>query len=483
MSERYAKISETIEQATHSLFQTLSTSYGPKGMDKMLIQGKNTVVTNDGATIMSFYKSHPIHRILSNVSATQDSNCGDGTTSVILLIGSLMEQIKRMRDTEVHSSKIVEALEIVKKLALKYIDQCKVKIEEAEFLGVVLTTLNSKIASKSLKMAQISIDALNLVKKEDVKIIKKVGGNIDDIELLNGYLIDNKDNKVKTGTSKLLVLQFCISSPKTNLDSKIIINDSSLMDKFVREEKEYVINIIKKIKNTGANLLIIQKSIVRESCSELALHFLNKIGISVINNVDRNEIEYISRFLGIHPVTDVDLLSTPVDVEIGNENGHFYFKNVGCSILVSGCDTLVLDEAERSLNDSLCVVKCLKNEPFIVPGGGAIETGISNVLDSYSGPHSLLIKEISQGFLGMPHLLAQNAGLYSTEIISSLKKNIGVNKHLGVSLRTGSIADMINDDGVIQPAEISKSMVTLAIETVQMLSRIDDILPSVHQIE
>lgn len=479
MNERSAKVTETINQAVNSILQTLSTSYGPRGMDKMLIKGKDTVVTNDGATIMGFYKTHPIHKILSSVSATQDVNCGDGTTSVLLLVGYLMEQVKRLVDAKIHPSKIVDALEIIKKLGVKYIDDTKVKIDRVEFLPVVLTTLNSKIASKSHKMAQIAIQALEKVKKEDVRVIKNVGGDIDDIELVNGILVGH-DVSIKTGTANVLIIQFCISSPKTNLESKIIINDHSLMERFVREEREYVINIIKRIRSTGATLLIIQKSIVKESCSELALHFLNKIGISVINDVDRKDVEFVSKALGVSPATDVDLLGTPVSVDVTVVNEMACLKGVGNTILVSGCDALVVDEAVRSLNDALSVVTCLKAEPFVVAGGGSIETGIANVLDQYSGPHSLLVKELSRGFLGMPHLLAQNAGLYSMEVISNLKKNIAVNKHLGISLRTGFIADLVNDDAVVQPATVQKSMLVLAIETAQLLVRVDDILPAAH---
>lgn len=479
-SERSSKVSETIDQAVHSLFLTLSSSYGPKGMDKMLMKGKNTTITNDGATIMSFYKTHPIHRILSNVSSTQDSNCGDGTTSVVLLVGCIMDKIKRLRSSGIHPSKIVDALEVAKKMAIKYIDEVKIKIEEDEFMNVALTTLNSKIASKSNKMAHVAIEALKISNKEDIRIIKRVGGNIDDIELINGVLLNSKSIKMiedNTERRKALVLQFCISAPKTNLDSKIVINDYSLMEKFVKEEREYVINIIKKIKDTGANLLIIQKSIVRESCSELALHFLNKVGISVIDGVERKDVEFICSELNISPVTDVDLLKEPVEVDVENIRGMACLKNVGCSILVSGCDDLVVDEAERSLNDVLCVIKALMAEPYIVPGGGSMETGVACLLEN-SSQHSLILKEISQGFLGMPHMLAHNSGLYSMEVLSNLRKNIGINKNLGISLRTGFVADMVNDDSVIQPAEVSKSVFILAIETVQMLIRIDDILPS-----
>lgn len=478
-SERSIKVSETIEQAVQALCMTLSSSYGPKGMDKMLMQDNNTIVTNDGATIMGFYKTHPIHRILSSVSKTQDSNCGDGTTSVVLLIGCLLESLKRLKEIGVHPSKIVEALEISKKLAIEYIDSSKTKVGESEFLNVALTTLNSKIASKSLKMANVALDALKLAKKEEIRIIKQVGGSIDDIEVFKGILIPRGDGGIDK-TAKILILQFGLSAPKTNIESKIIINDYSLMEKFVKEEREYVISMIKKIKQTGANLLIIQKSLMRESCSELAQHFLKKLGIAFINNVDRKDIEFICNSLNTKPITDIDLLREPIEVEVENIRNWILFKDIGCTILVSGCDDMVVDEAERSLNDVLCVVKSLLNEPYIVAGGGSIETGISNVLEAYNGPHNLIVKEVSAGFLGMPHLLAQNSGLYSVDVISNLKRNIGINKNLGISLKTSSISDMVNDDSVIQPALVTKSMVTLAIETVQALVRIDDILPAVH---
>lgn len=478
-SDRSNKVAETIDQAVQSLFQTLATSYGPKGMDKMLIKGKDTIITNDGATIMNYYRTHPIHRILSSVSATQDSNCGDGTTSVILLIGSLMEQVKKLRETGVHPSRIVDALEIAKKQAIGHIEETKIKIAESEFIGVALTTLNSKIASKSQKMAQIAVEALKLAKKEEVRIVKRVGGNIDDIELMKGVLV-KKTGEVKRGSAKVLLLQFCISAPKTNVDSKIIINDYAQMEKFVKEEREYVIRMIKKIKATGATLVVIQKSLVRESCSELAMHFLKKVGITVIDSVDRKEIEALGKALGTAPVSDVDLLREPVEVEIEEKEDMVLLKDVGCTILVSGCDDLVVDEAERSLNDALCVVKCLMEDPHIVAGGGSVETGVAQRLDTYVGPRSLLVKELSQGFLGMPYLLAQNAGLPSTEIVTNLKKNIVINKNLGVSMRTGFVGDMVHDDNVIQPAAVSKSMIVLAIETVQMLVRVDDILPAVN---
>lgn len=219
---------------------------------------------------------------------------------------------------------------------------------------------------------------------------------------------------------------------------------------------------------------------MRESCSELAQHLLKKINIVFVDNVDRKEIEYLSKRLNISPISDVDIIAEPIEVEVRKTRDMIELRHVGHSIVVAGCDQLIVDEAERSLNDALCVVKSLMEEPFIVPGAGSVETGISAILEEYVGPYSIIMKEISKGFINMPHFLAQNAGMYSVEIVSQLRKNILANKNLGISLRTGFVSDMVNDDGIIQPAAVSKSMVVLAIETVQMLLKIDDILPTVQ---
>lgn len=496
-SERARKINETIQQATQALASSISTSYGPKGLDKMLIKDNKTVVTNDGATILSYYKMHPIHNILSGMSAAQDANCGDGTTSVVLLACCLYEQLSKLLNKGVHPSKIVDGLEIAKKLAVKYISESKIRISEDEFVDVALTSLNSKIASLSTKMATVAVEALRLSKRiglgrNDIQIIKRTGGNIDDIELYNSVIIPNTNNNIPAGQYKMLVLQFCISAPKTNMDSKVLINDYQLMEQFVKDEREYVINIIKKIKKSGANLLVIQKSLLKESCSELARYFLKKLGIQFIDAVDRKEIENISKRMNIKPITDVELIreegednngitvGVPREVVIKNNNGMVEIAGHGCSIIVSGCDEIFVDEAKRSLDDAFGVVQSLMADPSIVPGGGAIETGISVLLENYTGLNSIVVNSLSNGFISMPFFLAQNAGVNSVEIISQLKKNITLNRNFGIGLKTGLISDMANDEKIIQPAAVSESMVVLAIEAVQMLVKIDDILPALE---
>lgn len=478
-SERIMKIQETILQATQALALSLSTSYGPKGLDKLITQNNKSLVTNDGATILGYYKNHPIHRILANLSKTQDFNCGDGTTSVVLLTCKLMEELGRMLEKNIHPCRIVEGIEVAKKMALEYIDDIKTKIGENEIMNAALTALNSKIAAKSVKMASAVVDALKEHSRENIKIIKTVGGSIEDIEMTRSIIIKN-ESKIPSGRYKVAVLAFSLSSPKTNMDAKIVINDESLVEKFVKEERDYLIGLVRRVRQSGANLVVIQKSMLKESCSDLAKHLLNKLGIQVVNSVGRKDIEYFCRMTGLEAASEPDLIGEPVEMDILERENMIEFLGYGCSIIISGCDELIVDEAERAMNDVFGVVGALNREPYVVPGGGSVEAGIAGVLERYNGPHSFVLGELSKGILAMPYCLAQNAGINAIEIVSQLRKHISVNHNMGISLRTGTLADMVNIDKIIQPAAVSKSMILLAFETVQVLVRVDDILPAIQ---
>ncbi len=476
-SERVSKIQESVRQACQSLSASLCTSYGPKGLDKMIIEGNKSIVTNDGATILSYYRTHPIHKILSEVSRAQDQNCGDGTTSVILMTCCLMEHLGSLLQKKVHPCKIVNALETAKIISLKYIDDIKTKIEEKELLDAAMTSLSSKITSRSTRMAEIVIEALSEFIREDVRIIKKIGRTVEEVEMFRGIVLQNNGN-VRTGRYKMLVLKFGLSAPKTNMESKIVVDDHSLIPRFVREEREYLVKLIKRVLSTGANLLVIQKSLLRESCSDLARHLLGKLGISVIYDVDRKDVDYLCKMTGIKAVSDPEFIREPFELDVVEREDVVEISGHGCTIMVGGCDDMIADEAERAMQDVFGVVSALKREPYVVPGGGSVEIGVASLLEQHIGTHSLVINDIARAIGVMPYYLAQNAGINSVEIVNQLKKNIAVNHNMGICLRTGTLADMVNGKKIIQPAAVVKSMFTLAFETVQMLIRIDDILPA-----
>ncbi|AFN82518.1 T complex protein 1 delta subunit [Encephalitozoon romaleae SJ-2008] len=315
--------------------------------------------------------------------------------------------------------------------------------------------------------------------KRKIRVVKKIGGGLDDVKAYKSILLecDLKDipKKVKLG-----VIQFCLSAPKTNMDSKILINDSALMEKLIQEERRYILEMCKKIKKSGCTLLVIQKSILRESLSDLASHFLKQLNISVVNSVDRKDVDYICSTMNVQPVSEIDLLNSGslVDVETGEVEGMLEIKGYGCTILVRGCDDMVVEEAERSLNDALCVVKCLEELPFLVPGGGSIEMGIALMLSESTEGNVYVLREIAKAFEGVPYFLARNAGLYPVEIVSELRNELKQNDYVGISVRSGHAGDMVREDSVVQPAKVSINVITLAIETVSMILKIDDILPA-----
>ncbi|AFM97802.1 TCP-1 chaperonin subunit delta [Encephalitozoon hellem ATCC 50504] len=480
-AERLNQVRASIFQASQSLLQTLSTSLGPRGLDKMIVKDKKTVVTNDGATILKYLNQHPIHGILSNMSAAQDEECGDGTTSVVVLAGCLLESVSNLLERNVHPSVICDNLEIAKRIGLKYIDKVKIECDRKDFINNVSTALCSKIASSTGEMAVAAIKGMEYVNgdKSKIRIVKKVGGGLEDARAYKSILLgcDLKDIPKK---AKLGVVQFCLSAPKTNMDSKILINDSALMEKLIQEERRYILEMCKKIKKSGCTLLVIQKSILRESLSDLASHFLKQLNILVVNSVDRKDIDYICNSVNVEPVSEIDLLSpgSLVDVEIGEVEGMLEIKGHGCTILLRGCDDTVVEEAERSLNDALCVVKCLEEQPFLVPGGGSIEMGIALMLSECTEGNVYVLREIAKAFEGVPYFLARNAGLYPVEIVSELRKELKQNDCVGISVRSGHAGDMVKEDSVVQPAKVSISVITLAIEAVSMILKIDDILPA-----
>lgn len=480
-SERQCQVKTSIFQAAQSLLQTLSTSLGPKGLDKMLVKNKKTTVTNDGATILKHLTQHPVHNILFNMSVAQDEECGDGTTSVVVLAGCLLDSISVLLGKNVHPSIICDSLGVVKRIALDYIDRVKIGSDRKDLGNNVMTALSSKIASSSGEMAAAAIEGMEYVggDKGRIRIMKKIGGVLDDVKAYRSILLDS-DIQTPLKKVKMAVVQFCLSAPKTNMDSKILIGDASLMEKVIQDERRYILEMCKKIKKSGCTLVVIQKSILRESLSDLAAHFLKQLNILVVNSVERKDIEYICNAVNTRPVSEIDLLDPLclVDVEVVGKDGVLEVKGYGCTILVRGCDEMVVDEAERSLNDALCVVRCLEEMPFLVPGGGSVEMGISMALSSCAEDNAYILREISRAFEGVPYFLAKNAGLHGVEVISELRKELGSNSNAGISVRSGHVGDMVKDDLVVQPAKVSISVVTLALETVSMILKIDDILPA-----
>jgi T-complex protein 1 subunit delta len=358
-------------------------------------------------------------------------------------------------------------------------------------------------------LAPIAVDAVlrvidpkveNNVDLRDIRVVKKVGGTIDDSKLCDGLVLTQTAVKSAGGptriqNARIALVQFQLSPPKPDMDNQVIVNDYRQMDRILKEERQYLLNMCKKIKKAGANVLLIQKSILRDAVNDLSLHFLAKLKIMVVKDIEREEIEFICKSTGCKPIADIesfteDKLGTADLVEEVQEAGARVVKVTGVktvpgvgrtvSILCHGANALVLEEVERSLHDALCVVRCLVKKRYLLAGGGAPEIHMSRRLSEYAktltGMDALCHQAFAEALEVIPVTLAENAGLHPIQIVTELR-----NRHAkgettaGINVRKGTITNIL-EENVLQPLLVSTSAIELAAETVKMILKIDDMV-------
>lgn len=498
--------------AARAVSDAIRTSLGPKGMDKMIKTKKGEIIiSNDGATILKHMAIlHPAARMLVDVSAAQDVEAGDGTTSVAILTGSLLGAAEKLLNKGIHPTLIGESFQrAAARVCEVFLDMShKVTLDDRDVLiKAASTSLSSKIVSQySLLLSPLSVDSVLKVMNEsqtnvdlnDIRLIKKVGGTIDDTELVNGVVLTQNVLKSAGGPSrmekaKIGFIQFQLSPPKPDMENNVVVSDYRQMDKILKEERAYLLNICKKIKKAKCNVLLIQKSILRDAVNELALHFLAKLNILVIKDVERDEVEFLTKALGCKPIADVDnfsedRLGSADLIEEIESAGSKIVKITGVSskatkptvsVVVRGANLLVLDEAERSIHDALCVVRCLVKEKALIAGGGAPEIEASKVLakeaTQLSGIEHFVYKEFAQALEVIPTTLAENAGLNPISVVTDLRNRHEMGeKNAGISVRRSGPSNTFTEN-VLQPTLVNTSAVSLAAETVKSILRIDDI--------
>lgn len=503
-------------RAGKAIADLMRTSLGPKGMDKLLETGRGEVIiTNDGATIMqNLSVSHPTAKLLVQTSKAQDVEVGDGTTSVVVLCGALLEAAETLIKKGIHPSQISDGFALALKQSLKVIDEISKKIslaEDEELLQCVKTSLASKIVSQSAsEFAPIALEAVKRVVDlhtatnvdlKDIKLVKKLGGTIEDTELVNGLVFSEQKPSSSAGgptrvvKPKIAVLQFVLSSPKTDVESQVAVSDYNQIDKILKEERTYMLNLVKQIVASGANVLLIQKSVLRDAVNELALHFLAKKKIMVVKDIERTDIEFICSTLGCSPIAHPDSLkpeklgNAEVAEEVTLGDGSKVFKievrdSPTASVLVRGVSPLVLDEAERSIHDALCVIRSLVKNKGIVGGGGAVEIEVGRALEEFAqtldkGALSMVVKAFADALEVIPSTLAENCGLSPLKVVTELRaKHKAGLKFCGLKARTGVVVDDAFEHKIMQPALVNISALTLATETTRMILKIDDILQS-----
>jgi T-complex protein 1 subunit delta len=343
--------------------------------------------------------------------------------------------------------------------------------------------------------------AESTVDLKNIRTVKKLGGTVDDTEMVDGLILNQEAARGSSASvsrvekAKVALIQFCLSPPKTDVENSVIVQDYTAMDRILREERQYLLNQCKKIKATGCNVLLIQKSILRDSTTELSLHFLAKLKIMAVTDIERDEVEFISKSLGCIPIAGIETFTAEKlakvdlveEVELGPAK---MVKLTGIassprvtptvSILIRGSNQLLLDEAERSLHDALCVIRSIVHKQYLLPGGGAPETEVSVCLarqaKSLTGLEAYCLAAYADALDVVPFTLAENAGLNPVDIVTELRRcHAAGESGAGINVRSGSVTN-IAEENVVMPQLVFTSALSLATECVRQLLKIDDII-------
>ncbi|EAY79196.1 hypothetical protein OsI_34308 [Oryza sativa Indica Group] len=471
------------------------TSLGPRGMDKMISSSSSgggdqaaheaVIITNDGATILSRMPLlQPAARMLADLSRSQDAAAGDGTTTVVVLAGSLLHRAQSLLSAGAHPTAAADALHLLAARAVGILHGMAIPVELSDRDALVKsasTALNSKY---STLLSPLAVDAAlavvdpahpYLLDLRDIRVVKKLGCTVDDTELIRGLVLDKKASHVaggptRIGDAKIAVIQFQVSPPKTDIEHSVVVSDYAQMDRILREERNYILGMVKKIKASGCNVLLIQKSILRDSVTDLSLHYLAKAKIMVVKDVERDEIEFITKTLNCMPIASIEHLRVDKlgpahlveEISVGDGNTH--------KICQDHWPSRTWEEQQL----------CLVNKRFLIAGGGAPEIEMSMQLAAWAkelrGMESYCVREFAEALEVIPYTLSENAGLDPISIVTELRnRHAKGEKNAGINVRKGRITNIL-EENVVQPLLVSTSAITLACECVRMILKIDDIV-------
>jgi len=483
------------------LAETVRTTLGPKGMDKMLVDGLgDIVVTNDGVTILKEMDiEHPAAKMLVEVAKTQEDEVGDGTTTAVIIAGELLKKAEGLLDMDIHPTIIAMGYRQAAEKAQEILSVIAIDADDRETLmKVAMTAMTGKGTEKAREpLAELVVAAVKQVEddgeidQDHIKIEKKDGATIDDSQLVNGVIIDKEPvhpgMPKKVEDARIALLNSAIEVKETEVDAEIRITDPAQMQAFIEQEEQMIRDMVNKIADAGASVLFCQKGI-----DDLAQHYLAKAGIMAVRRVKKSDMEKLGRATGATVVSNIEDLSlddlglagSVAEKKISGEAMLFVEdckdpKSV--TLLIRGSTQHVVDEIERAIEDAIGVVAATIEDGKVVAGGGAAEISIAKGLKEYadtiSGREQLAVTAFAEALEVVPKTLAENAGLDSIDALVDLRAAHEKSLYMGLNVFKGEVTDMYRA-GVIEPHRVKKQAIQSAAEAAEMILRIDDVIAS-----
>lgn len=486
--------------------ETVRTTLGPKGMDKMIVDSLGDVtITNDGVTILEEMQiEHPAAKMIVEVAKTQEDEVGDGTTTAVVIAGELLKKAENLIDEEIHptviakgyrmaSDKAIEILNEIAKPITEKDEETLKKIAITAMTGKGAESAKEKLAKLAVKAVKAIIDKENgklVIDTDNIKLEKKVGGSVEDTELVEGVVLDKE--RVHSGmprsvkNAKIALIDSAIEIKSTEVDAKIQITDPAQMQAFLDQEEKMLREMVEKIAKTQANVVFCQKGI-----DDLAQHFLAKHGIYAVRRVKKSDMEALARATGATIITNLDDLSEKdlgraglvEEVKVGDEEMTFVRDCPNAravTILIRGGTEHVVDEVKRAMEDAIGDVGASLKYGKIVAGGGAPEIEVARKLakfaESLSGREQLAVRSFAEAIEIIPKTLAENAGIDPIDIITELKANHDKgNIWAGIDVFNSKVVDSW-EVGVLEPLKIKTQAISSAAEAAIMILRIDDVI-------
>ena len=494
--------------AAKVIANVVKSALGPRGMDKMLVSSfGDATITSDGATILKEMDiAHPAAKMMVEVAEVMDDEVGDGTTSVVVFTGRLLEEAEDLLDKNVHPTIIVDGYKRAAVKALELYNDIAISVEPTDksmLRKVAKTSMAGKIVREDKDyLADLAVEAILKVAQkrkgeykidlDDIDVEKKEGASVVETKLIEGIAIDKE--VVHTGMpkkidgAKIALLDCAVEIQKTELSAEIRIQSPDQIKAFLDEEERMLKTMVDKIVSSGANVLICQKGI-----DDLVQHFLAKENILAIRRAKSSSMEKLAKATGGKIVSSIEELSEKElgkaeiveERKIGDDKWVFI---EGCTnpkaitILVRGGTDKIVEEVERSLHDALCVVRDVVQKSKVVAGGGAPEMEIASRLKKWaeglSGRVQLAAIDFAEAMEVIPTTLADNAGLDPIDIIVELRsRHEKGDLWAGVDVLGGKVEDMAELD-IYEPLVVKEQIIKSASESACMILRIDDVIAS-----
>ncbi|AUV83570.1 thermosome subunit [Salinigranum rubrum] len=488
--------------AGKAVAESVRTTLGPKGMDKMLVDSSGgVVVTNDGVTILKEMDiDHPAANMIVEVSETQEDEVGDGTTTAVVIAGELLDQAEELIDQDVHATTIAQGFRQAAEKAKEVLEDNAIDVsaEDRETLVKIASTAMTGKGAESAKdlLAELVVDAVLAVQDEDsidtdnVSVEKVVGGSIDNSELIEGVVVDkervDENMPYMVEDANVAVIDGALEVRETEIDAEVNVTDPDQLQQFLDREEKELKEMVDKLVDKDVDVVF-----VGDGIDDMAQHYLAKAGIIAARRVKDSDLKRIARSTGGKVVGSVDDLDegdigfagSVAQKDIGGDE-RLFVEDVedakSVTLVLRGGTEHVVDEVERAVEDALGVVRTTLEDGKVLPGGGAPETELSLQLRDFAGSvggrEQLAIEAFADALDVVPRTLAENAGLDPIDSLVDLRQKHDSGQFAaGLDAYSGEVIDM-EEEGVVEPLRVKTQAIESATEAAVMILRIDDVI-------